>query len=121
MMMNRSLLAVAAGGLLFAAAPATSVAQEEAPAAGPQRIEMVVHGLSCPFCAYGLEKKLRRVEGLDSLAIYFREGQVVLLVREGSKATDQRLRQLVNDAGFEVAKIERRPREETPSEDVGEG
>ncbi|MGQ0702885.1 MAG: hypothetical protein ACT4PM_07100, partial [Gemmatimonadales bacterium] len=36
-------------------------------AAQPQRIQMVVHGMSCPFCAYGLEKKLWKLEGLDRL------------------------------------------------------
>lgn len=83
-----------------------------APTSAPQRIELEVHGLSCPFCAYGLERKLKKIEGLDSLNIDFRTGAVLMLVRDGSKATDQRIRELVRDAGFEVAAIERRPREE---------
>jgi copper chaperone CopZ len=76
---------------------------------GPQRITVTVTGLSCPFCAYGLEKRLRRLEGLDSLHIEFQSGQVALYLRDGSKVGDQEIRRLVTDAGFEARKIERVP------------
>lgn len=74
---------------------------------GPQRVELVVTGLTCPFCAYGIEKRLRRLEGLDSLAIDFRTGRVILQVRDGSLASDDRLRQLVRQAGFSLRQITR--------------
>ena len=76
---------------------------------GPQRVNVTVTGLSCPFCAYGLEKRLRRLEGLDSLRIEFQSGQVALYLRDGSKVSDQEIRRLVKDAGFEARKIERAP------------
>lgn len=109
---------VAALVLALIGLPAGLAAQEQKPrgpeaaavVAGPQRIEMIVHGLSCPFCAYGLEKKLRTLDGVDSLSIDFKTGKVVLLVRDGSKAGDRRLQELVEDAGFEVAGIDRAPR-----------
>ncbi len=28
-----------------------------------------VDGLACPFCAYGVEKKLKRVEGVKSIDV----------------------------------------------------
>lgn len=99
----------------FGALPDAAWAQQEdqatrqAAARGPQEIRMVVHGLSCPFCAYGLEKKLKKIESLDSVSIDFKTGTVVLLVRDGSEAGDERLKQLVKDAGFEAVKIERAP------------
>lgn len=113
MLYGKTLLFAAALGLLLGV-PTSAPAQQETNevlAQGPQRIEMVVHGLSCPFCAYGLEKKLKKVEDLDSLSIDFKTGKVLMLVQDGSKATDERIEQLVKDAGFEVATIERMPRE----------
>lgn len=82
---------------------------EGAAAHGPERITVTVNGLSCPFCAYGLEKRFKKVEGLDSLHIEFQTGQVALYVRDGSKVSDARIRQLVKDGGFEATKIERAP------------
>jgi copper chaperone CopZ len=105
------MLALLAG---LSAAPGTLRAQDRGQqvsaataAGGPQRITVTVNGLSCPFCAYGLEKRLRKLEGLDSLHIEFRTGQVALYVRDGSKVSDQQIRRLVKDGGFEASKIER--------------
>lgn len=92
---------------VVASAQQESRPAQQALAAGRQRIDIVVHGLSCPFCAYGLEKKLKKIEGLDSLSVDFKTGNVSLVVQDGSKASDERLEQLVKDAGFEVVKIER--------------
>lgn len=79
-----------------------------------ERITVTVTGLSCPFCAYGLEKRLKKLEGLDSLRIDFKTGNVVLTVRDGSKAGDERIRKLVKDGGFEATKIERSPLPTSP-------
>ncbi len=100
----------------IAATPRAVRAQARVPQAppaavtdGPQRITVTVTGLSCPFCAYGLEKRFRKLDGLDSLRIDFKTGAVILTVRDGSKASDARIRQLVKDGGFEATKIERAP------------
>lgn len=77
--------------------------QAAAPAVVPQRIQFTVVGLSCPFCAYGIEKKLRHaVAGLDSLGLDFKTGTVSLEVRDGAKVTDDQLREVVRKAGFSV-------------------
>lgn len=115
---------IAAGGALaiLGAAGALDAQQRQAPqpplaaGAGPQRIEMIVHGMSCPFCAYGLEKKLRKIEGVDSLSIDFKTGRVTLAVPDGSKVTDEQIRDLVKDAGFEVMEIKRSPLAGSPPE-----
>ncbi len=113
-MINRNLVLFTAVIVGVAAPAKVAWAQQEqtsqVQAAGPQRIDMIVTGLSCPFCAYGLEKKLRKIEGLDSIGIDFKTGKVLMLVQDGSKATDERITQLVKDAGFEVAEIKRSTR-----------
>src|SRR5579884_3383131 len=100
---------VGRSAVVLLAGLAVAPAPVRAPDGGPQRVTVTVTGLSCPFCAYGLEKRLRRLEGLDSLHIEFQSGQVVLYLRDGSKVGDQELRRVVQDAGFEARKIERAP------------
>ncbi|MBI4513902.1 MAG: heavy-metal-associated domain-containing protein [Gemmatimonadetes bacterium] len=97
----------------------TQEPQQAAVTAGPQRIDMVVLGLSCPFCAYGLEKKLKKVEGLTDISIDFKTGKVRMAVRDGSKVSDERLKKLVKDAGFEVEEISRSPLPESGATEEG--
>ncbi len=87
------------------AAPVAARAQQPQAAApaGAQRITFTVVGLSCPFCAYGIEKRLRReVAGLDSLGLEFQTGTVTLEVHDGVQVTDDALRAAVRKAGFSV-------------------
>lgn len=35
-----------------------------------------VDGMSCPFCAYGLEKRLREIEAIEDLVIRVSDGLV---------------------------------------------
>ena len=46
-----------------------------------------VDGLACPFCAYGLEKKLKKVEGVEKLNIDLNAGEAVLEVKAGITLT----------------------------------
>lgn len=96
-------VALAAG---VAAHPFGLAAQKPAAAAehaGRQRVEFTVVGLSCPFCAYGLEKRLRReIVGLDSLGLDLKSGTVTLEVQDGAKVSDEQLRDAVKKAGFSV-------------------
>ena len=115
--MKGALLAVGAGLFLGLALPprpawAQEPARKTSPtpvAARPERITVTVTGLSCPFCAYGLEKRFKKLPGLDSLTIEFETGKVILFVRDGPQLSDGRIRQLLKDAGFEAAKIEPAP------------
>lgn len=44
--------------------------------AGDNEVTLRVDGLACPFCAYGLEKKLKKLEGVGSFDILINEGMV---------------------------------------------
>lgn len=117
---RKTLVIVASAMLVLAGLPTAARAQQERQepqqtvvTAGPQRIDMVVLGLSCPFCAYGLEKKLKKVEGLTDISIDFKTGKVRMEVRDGSRVSDEQLNKLVKDAGFEVKEISRSPLSES--------
>ncbi len=69
-----------------------------------------VDGLACPFCAYGIEKKLIRTEGVRSVAFDFEKGLVMVKVKAGVTLTEAQLKSLINDAGFTLRAMS----EETP-------
>ena len=52
--------------------------------ANVKSLTVKVDGLACPFCAYGLEKKLKKVEGVEKLNIDINAGEAVLKVKAGT-------------------------------------
>lgn len=68
-------------------------------AAGTQ-YAMRVDGLACPYCAYGIEKKLKQIEGVEKIDVNLEKGLVTVDVREGVTLTEPRMKQLFKDAGF---------------------
>ena len=64
-----------------------------------------VDGLSCPFCAYGLEKKLKKVKDVESVTIDLNEGEVVVIAKAGATIKEESLRKAVHDAGFTVSSL----------------
>lgn len=70
-------------------------------------VTLRVDGMSCPFCAYGLEKRLREIEAVDDLIIRVSDGLVQIRVKEGRALTDEVLRDAVSRAGFSLREIER--------------
>ena len=77
-------------------------------AAGTQ-YKLRVDGLSCPFCAYGIEKKLIRTEGVGSVTFDLEKGLVIVKVEEDVTLTEAQLKQLVDDAGFTLRSMSEQP------------
>ncbi|MFQ5740202.1 MAG: heavy-metal-associated domain-containing protein [Acidobacteriota bacterium] len=69
------------------------------------KVVLEVEGLSCPFCAYGLEKKLKKVKNVASVFISMNDGQAIVSPKEGAKIEENDLRKAVKDAGFSVSSI----------------
>ncbi len=59
-----------------------------------------VDGLSCPFCAYGIEKQLSAIEGVDKVAVDVGKGEVTVSMQQNSILNEQQVLQAVTDAGF---------------------
>lgn len=68
-------------------------------------IKILVDGLSCPFCAYGLEKKLKQVAGSENVFIKLIEGEATFNVLKDQQPTKEELETIVKDAGFTPRKI----------------
>ncbi len=65
--------------------------------------ELRVNGMSCPFCAFGIEKKLRRVDGVQEVDVLLDEGRVRLTFRADNAATVDALEDAVGKAGFQLS------------------
>jgi mercuric ion binding protein len=75
-------------------------------AAGPSyRIE--VAGLACPFCAYGIEKKLNAVAGVERVETNIREGVVMVTMQDGAVLDEPVAKQAVKEAGFTLKGFKR--------------
>lgn len=80
-------------------------------ASSPARAEILgadlrVNGLSCPFCAFGIEKKLLDVEGVTKVEVLLDEGRLRLQLSPGNSATPAAIETAVEKAGFELAGLE---------------
>ncbi len=68
--------------------------------AGSAVYSLQVDGLACPFCAYGIEKKLSAIDGVEKIDVDIKEGQVIVTMASGASLSEDRARQAVKDAGF---------------------
>ncbi len=96
----RTALAVMVMGLLMPIWVVPTFAQDP-----PTQISIRVDGLSCPFCAYGLEKKLKKLEGTEKVRIDIEKGIAEITVAEGKTIAEEDLNKAVEDAGFSPREI----------------
>ena len=63
-------------------------------------VKMRVDGLACPFCAYGIEKQLSAIEGVESVETDIKSGAVIVTMAPGSTLDEDAARKAVKAAGF---------------------
>ena len=83
-------------GFLMLAALAFSVAA----LAADKHYVLGVDGLACPFCAYGIEKRLNKVDGVTGVEVDVGKSTVRVTLQEGRTFSEERARQAVEQAGF---------------------
>jgi len=91
-MIKRTLAVLAL--IAFLIAPASAFAD------GPVKVIAKVDGLSCPFCAYGIEKKIKKIEGVKDIRVDIKNGTVTVIYKDRKFFTKHRLNKAVRDAGF---------------------
>ena len=87
-------------GILRTAVFALSLLLPVAAVAAQTQYQLRVDGLACPFCAYGIEKELKRTEGVAAIAIDINAGIVTVTMAEGATMIEAKASQIVKDAGF---------------------
>ncbi|KAA3616807.1 MAG: copper chaperone [Calditrichaeota bacterium] len=70
-----------------------------------EKIHIEVDGLSCPFCAYGLEKKLKALDSIDTLDININEGLIKIFLKKDKQISKTEIREKVAEAGFTFRKL----------------
>jgi mercuric ion binding protein len=78
---------------LFVAIPTLAFAEVDQYVVG-------VNGMACPFCAYGIEKKLKDIDGVDELNIRIKDGEVDVPVE--NTVTPDQIQTAIKKAGFEL-------------------
>ncbi len=66
-----------------------------------------VDGLACPFCAYGVERKLSSVKGVEKLTLDIDAGHVTVTMAPGAALDEAVARQAISEAGFTLRGFER--------------
>lgn len=93
--------------LLSASSLAQEAKKKELSKEAQEHITLKVNGLSCPFCAYGLEKKLKSIEGVNKIDIRLNEGIVKLEVNPQAKIDSLVLKKKVDEAGFTLKRFQK--------------
>jgi len=65
-----------------------------------QVVNIAVKGMTCPFCAYGLEKNLGKASEVDRVAASLKQQNVHIVLKPGTQPDVARYKQLIHDAGF---------------------
>ena len=104
----------------LAASPVSAQQQDEAvrdaaAQEAPRQIKVTILGMSCPFCAYGVEQKLKKLDGVEDLEVVLETGIASLTMENGADLSNDLLKKTVKKAGFEVARISRGFESEFPS------
>ena len=68
--------------------------------------KLYVDGLACPFCAYGVEKKVGGMDGVEKVEIDIESGLVAVTVAAGATLDEATAMQAVDEAGFTLRKFE---------------
>ena len=69
------------------------------------RYEVSVKGLACPFCAFGIEKKIKALPGVHDVHVDLEGGTVTFEVAGDDALTPPAVRKAVKQTGFSTGTI----------------
>ena len=61
--------------------------------------------MTCPFCAFGIEKKLRAVPGVSEVTIFLDEGRIQLAFLPENDAVPDDIEGAIEKAGFKLSTL----------------
>lgn len=74
--------------------------------AGQPSYKLHVDGLSCPFCAYGIEKKLGAIKGVQRTEVDIASGTVAVTMAGNARLDEAAAKKAVKEAGFSLRSFE---------------
>ncbi len=70
------------------------------------KVTIRVDGLTCPFCAYGLEKRIKKISAVRKSVIDIKKGAMELLPKAGQHIDLDDVREAVKKGGFTPREIQ---------------
>ena len=89
------------------------IAMSTAAMADGTRYQMRVDGLACPYCAYGIEKHLKEIAGVEKIEVDLDNGLVIVNVASGVTLGETQMTKLFTDAGFTFRSMLAEPLDDT--------
>ncbi len=68
--------------------------------------KVTVNGMVCSFCAQGIEKKMKALSETKDVYVGLKNRLVVVEVKEGLTLSQDSIKKIIKDAGYEVKSIE---------------
>ena len=75
--------------------------------AAGKTVTVHVTGMVCQFCSQGITKKFGADKAVDSVKVDMEKKVVKLTFKEGKDLSDEKITEIVKDAGVNVERIER--------------
>ena len=69
---------------------------------GGATYDLGINGLSCPFCSYGIEKELSKIEGIEKITVDIAKAVVRVRMRDEMTLTEVVAKKAAKDAGFSL-------------------
>lgn len=88
--------------LLFISSTAFSKGADGAPS---DSYEMNVNGMTCPFCVYGIEKKLNKLAHVKKARVSLKQKKVQIEMEHGQIFNEDEVRKVITDSGFTPGKL----------------
>ena len=66
---------------------------------------LTIDGMACPFCVYGIQRQLERVEGVERADVSLKKGEAYVTFSQQNPPTAEQLRKAVESAGFTPTKV----------------
>lgn len=73
-----------------------------------EEVKITVKGMVCSFCAQGIKKQFSAVAGVEKVEPNLDENLVLVTTKEGAEIPDDKIKELIKDAGYDVVSIERK-------------
>lgn len=70
-----------------------------------ENIKMQVDGMTCPFCVYGIEKKLESLDEVEEARANLKTGMVDIKLKKDEPIDINRLKEAVRKSGFTPGRI----------------
>ena len=83
-----------------------AVAWSGAVLAASHAYRIFVDGLACPFCAYGVEKNILALDGVEAMDIDINGGFITVVMKAGMVLNEAAAAKAVADSGFTLRRFE---------------